>query len=77
MFLTVLKILVNLSLDVLIKKVLINKTECTPFVTQYHPALPSIPRLKNILMEKWHLKQNQPTFLTAFDEAYFDPWWVA
>ena len=28
-----------------------------PFVTQYHPALPN---LKNILMGKWHLIQNQP-----------------
>ena len=28
-----------------------------PFVTQYHPALPT---LKNILMAKWHLMQNQP-----------------
>ena len=27
-----------------------------PFVTQYHPALPS---LKRILMGKWHLIQNQ------------------
>ena len=28
-----------------------------PFVTQFHPSLPC---LKNILMEKWHLIQNQP-----------------
>ena len=28
-----------------------------PFVTQFHP---SFPCLKNILMEKWHLIQNQP-----------------
>ena len=28
-----------------------------PFVTQYHPTLPN---LKNILMGKWHLIQNQP-----------------
>ena len=28
-----------------------------PFLTQFHPSL---PRLKNILMEKWHLIQNQP-----------------
>ena len=28
-----------------------------PFVTQYHPALPNI---KEILMGKWHLIQNQP-----------------
>ena len=28
-----------------------------PFLTQYHPVLPN---LKNILMGKWHLIQNQP-----------------
>ena len=28
-----------------------------PFVTKYHPALPN---LKNILIWKWHLIQNQP-----------------
>ena len=28
-----------------------------PFVTQFHPSLPC---LKNILTEKWHLIQNQP-----------------
>ena len=45
-----------------------NKAECKrilPFVTQYHPAL---PRLKNILMEKWHLTQNQPTSREIFKE---------
>ena len=36
-----------------------------PFVTHYHPAL---PRLKNILMEKWHLTQNQPTLREIFKE---------
>ena len=35
------------------------------FVMQYHPAL---PRLKNILMEKWHLIQNQPTLREIFKE---------
>ena len=29
-----------------------------PFETTYHPALPN---LKNILMSKWHLIQNQPS----------------
>ena len=28
-----------------------------PFVTQFQPSLPG---LKNILMEKWHLIENQP-----------------
>ena len=28
-----------------------------PFVTQFHPSLPC---LKNILMDKWHLIENQP-----------------
>ena len=34
-------------------------------MTQYHPPL---PRLKNILMEKWHLIQNQPTLREIFKE---------
>ena len=45
-----------------------NKAACKrilPFVTQYHPAL---PRLKNILMEKWYLIQNQPTLREIFKE---------
>ena len=45
-----------------------NKAACKrilPFVTQYHPAL---PRLKSILMEKWHLIQNQPTLREIFKE---------
>ena len=37
-----------------------------PFVTQLHPSLPC---LKNILMEKWHLIQNQP----LLREIYKDP----
>ena len=37
-----------------------------PFVTQFHPSLPC---LKNILMEKWHLIQNQP----VLREIYKDP----
>ena len=28
-----------------------------PFVTTFHPA---VPNLKNILLSKWHLIQNQP-----------------
>ena len=34
-----------------------------PFVTQYQPALPN---LKNILMGKWHLIQNQPYLRNIF-----------
>ena len=37
--------------------------EYYPFVTQYHPALPN---LKNILMGKWHLIQNQPYLRNIF-----------
>ena len=37
-----------------------------PFVTQLHPSLPC---LKNILMAKWHLIQNQP----LLREIYKDP----
>ena len=37
-----------------------------PFVTQFQPSLPC---LKNILMEKWHLIQNQP----LLREIYKDP----
>ena len=36
-----------------------------PFVTQYHPALPS---LKKILMGKWHLTQNQQRLRGIFKE---------
>ena len=36
-----------------------------PFVTQYHPALPS---LKKILMGKWHLIQNQQQLREIFKE---------
>ena len=36
-----------------------------PFVTTYHPALPS---LKNILMSKWHLIQNQPLLREIYKE---------
>ena len=37
-----------------------------PFVSQFHPSLPC---LKNILMEKWRLIQNQP----LLREIYKDP----
>ena len=33
------------------------KKKILPFITQYHPALPNV---KNILVGKWHLIQNQP-----------------
>ena len=36
-----------------------------PFVMQYHPALPN---LKNILMGKCHLIQNQPYLRNIFKE---------
>ena len=37
-----------------------------PFVTQYNP---SVPNLKNILISKWHLSENQP----LLKEIYQDP----
>ena len=36
-----------------------------PFVTQYHPALPS---LMNILIGKWHLIQNQQRLREVYKE---------
>ena len=36
-----------------------------PFVTQYHPALPN---LKDTLMGKWHLIENQPQLRDIFKE---------
>ena len=36
-----------------------------PFVTTYHPALPN---LKNILMSKWHLIQDQPLLRESYNE---------
>ena len=36
-----------------------------PFVTHYHPALPS---LKNMFMGKWHLIQTQPHLSEVFKE---------
>ena len=36
-----------------------------PFTTKFHPALPNI---KNILMNKWHLIQNQPKLREIFKE---------
>ena len=34
-----------------------------PFVTQYHP---SVPNLKEILMSKWHLIEQQPKLRETF-----------
>ena len=36
-----------------------------PFVTTYHPALQN---LKNILMSKWHLIQDQPLLREIYNE---------
>ena len=36
-----------------------------PFVSTYHPALPN---LKNILMSKWHLNQDQPLLREIYNE---------
>ena len=37
-----------------------------PFVTQYNP---SVPNLKHILMEKWHLIESQPRLREMFKET--------
>ena len=45
-----------------------NKAACKkilPFVTQYHPALPN---LKDVLMGKWCLMDNQPQLRNIFKE---------
>ena len=42
-----------------------NRKEIFPFVTQYQPA---VPKLKHVLMEKWHLIQNQPSLQQIFKE---------
>ena len=39
--------------------------EILPFVTQYNP---SVPNLKHILMEKWHLIESQPKLKQMFKE---------
>ena len=41
------------------------RKQILPFVTQYQPA---VPRLKHVLMEKWHLIQNQPSLQQIFKE---------
>ena len=38
-------------------------TQIFPFVTEYCPA---VPNLKNILMTKWHLIENQPVITEKF-----------
>ena len=43
-----------------------NPKELFPFVTQYQPSVPNIK--KKILMEKWHLIQNQPSLRQTFKE---------
>ena len=39
--------------------------EILPFVTQYNP---SVPNLKHILMEKWHVIESQPKLQEMFKE---------
>ena len=41
------------------------KKEVLPFVTQYQP---SVSTLKEVLMEKWNLIQNQPLLRQIFKE---------
>ena len=42
-----------------------------PFVTQYHPAVSDI---KKILMDKWHLIQNQPLLREIYKEPPIITW---
>ena len=42
-----------------------SRKEILPFVTQYHP---SVQNLKHVLMEKWHMIQNQPSLRQIFKE---------
>ena len=42
-----------------------------PFVTTFHPAMPN---LKNILMIKWHLIQNQPLLIKIYKEPPIMPY---
>ena len=39
--------------------------EILPFVTQYHP---SVPKRKQIFMQKWHLIQNKPSLRQIYKE---------
>ena len=41
------------------------KNKLTPFVTQYNP---SVPGLKKVLMDKWHLIENHPLLSTIYRE---------
>ena len=36
-----------------------------PFITEYHP---SVPNLKNILVSKWHLIENQSLLINIFKD---------
>ena len=42
-----------------------SRKDILPFVTQYQP---SVPNLKHVLMQKWHLIQNQPSLGQIFKE---------
>ena len=47
------------------RKNALTQKKILPFVTQFHPSLPC---LKNILTEKWHLIQNQPLLREIYKE---------
>ena len=47
------------------RKLSLGGPEILPFVTQYNP---SVPNLKHILMEKWHLIESQPKLREMFKE---------
>ena len=63
-------IILFLALFVERKKALNDNTrvqkQILPFVTQYNP---SVPNLKHILMEKWHLIESQPRLREMFKET--------
>ena len=49
-----------------VRTLILIKNLAVKFVTEYRP---SVPNLKNILMSKWHLIENQP----LLREIYKDP----
>ena len=43
----------------------LNSKDILPFVTKYEP---SVPKNKQILIEKWHIIQNQPLLREIFKD---------
>ena len=53
------------TLHALVKKKKCAKEFCRTFVTEYHP---SVTNLKNVVMSKWHLIENQPLLREIYTE---------